>query len=119
MAQALTQLGVQVWYAEFSLEPGANLSRSIDKGLAGSKFGLVIVSKAFISKKWPERELQGLVANQIAGQTLIIPIWLDVSQQEVLDYSPPLVSLSKRTSPEGRVRCVLGVFVSIIWSPWV
>ena len=90
LAQALTQLGVQVWYAEFSLEPGASLSRSIDKGLAGSKFGLVILSKSFISKKWPERELQGLVANQIAGQTTIIPIWLGVSQEEVLEFSPPL-----------------------------
>jgi signal transduction histidine kinase len=90
LAQALAQLGVQVWYAEFSLELGTSLSRSIDKGLAGSKFGLVVISKAFISKKWPERELQGLVANQIAGQTVIIPIWLDVSQQDVLEYSPPL-----------------------------
>lgn len=90
LAQALAQLGVQVWYDEFTLELGDSLSRSIDKGLSGSKFGLVVISESFISKKWPERELQGLVASATAGETAIIPLWLGVSQQEVLDFSPPL-----------------------------
>lgn len=90
LAQALSQLGVKVWFADFTIELGQSLSRSIDKGLAGSRFGLVVISKAFIAKKWPERELQGLVARQIAEQTEILPIWLGVSQQDVLEFSPPL-----------------------------
>lgn len=90
LAQALDQLGVQVWYDEISLVLGDNLSRSIDAGLAGANFGLVVISKFFIGKGWPERELQGLVARQIAGQAVILPIWLGVSQQEVLEFSPTL-----------------------------
>jgi len=90
LAQALAQLGVRVWYDEFTLKLGDSLSRSIDKGLAGSRFGLVIISEFFIRKEWPERELQGLVAGKVAEQTVILPIWLGVSQQEVFDFSPPL-----------------------------
>lgn len=90
LAQALAQLGVQVWYDEFSLELGESLSRSIDKGLAGSKFGLVVLSQSFISKKWPERELQGLVARHIAEEIVIVPIWFGVSPEEVRQFSPPL-----------------------------
>ena len=56
LAEALRQLGVKVWYDEFTLVPGRSISSSIDKGLAGSKFGLVVISESFIAKKWPKRE---------------------------------------------------------------
>lgn len=59
LAEALTQLGVRVWYSEFSLKLGDSLSRSIDKGLAGSTFGLVVISEFFINKKWPETRTKG------------------------------------------------------------
>jgi hypothetical protein len=90
LAGALQQLGVKVWYDEFTLEPGHSLSRSIDKGLAESRVGLVVVSESFIQKRWPERELQGLVAGMISGQTAILPIWLGVSAEDVYKFSPPL-----------------------------
>lgn len=51
LAEALAQLGVRVWYDEFTLNLGDSISRSIDKGLASSQFGLVVLSESFISKK--------------------------------------------------------------------
>jgi hypothetical protein len=57
LATALRQLGVMVWYDEFSLSIGDSISRSIDSGLANSKYGLVVISESFIRKKWPEYEL--------------------------------------------------------------
>lgn len=90
LAEALRELGVQVWYDEFSLKHGDSLSRSIDKGLANSEFGLVVISDAFISKVWTQRELQGLVASEIAQRTVILPLWLGVSRDDVLEFSPPL-----------------------------
>jgi TIR domain len=90
LAQALDQLGVKVWYDEFTLEPGQSLSTSIDRGLAGSRFGLVVLSESFIGKPWTERELQGLVAGTMAGETSIVPIWLGVSHKTVYEFSPPL-----------------------------
>ena len=91
LAQALAQLGVKVWYDEFTLEVGDSLSRSIDQGIAHSRFGLVVISEAFILKKWPARELQGLVARDIGGeQKVILPIRHGISTQAVLEFSPPL-----------------------------
>ena len=91
LAQALAQLGVNAWYDEFTLEVGDSLSRSIDKGLAGSRYGIVVISPSFIQKKWPERELRGLVAREIEEeQKVILPVWLGVTKQDVLDFSPPL-----------------------------
>ena len=90
LAVALTNLGVSVWYDEFSLRIGDSISRSIDKGLAGSRFGLVVVSHSFLKKPWPEYELRGLVAREIGEDRIILPIWHGVSRQEVLEFSPPL-----------------------------
>src|SRR5437762_11450419 len=89
LAHALAQLGVKIWYDEFTLEVGDSLSRSIDNGLAESRYAVVVISPSFIQKKWPERELRGLVAREVEEeQKVILPIWFGVTKQEVLNFSP-------------------------------
>ena len=83
-------MGVSVWYDEFSLEIGDSLSRSIDRGIANSRYGLVVVSPAFLRKAWPEYELRGLVARDVNDRGVILPIWHGVGRQEVLRFSPSL-----------------------------
>lgn len=90
LAKALQSLGVSVWYDEFSLTLGDSLSRSIDKGIAGSRYGLVIVSPAFIEKPWPEHELRGLVTREIDEGKVILPIWHGVNKRTVANFSPSL-----------------------------
>lgn len=90
LATALTSLGISVWYDEFSLSPGDSICRSIDKGIANSRFGLVILSPAFLAKKWPEYELRGLVSREIAEDAVIIPVWHGVTNDQVRNFSPPL-----------------------------
>jgi predicted RNA-binding Zn-ribbon protein involved in translation (DUF1610 family) len=90
LAHALTALGAAVWYDEFSLNLGDSLSASIDRGLAGSRYGIVVLSKAFIAKRWPQRELQGLVAREMGGRSTILPVWHQLTRDDVLEFSPPL-----------------------------
>ena len=75
------------------------MSRSIDKGLADSTFGIVVLSPHFITKPWPERELNGLVAREIDEGRVILPVWLGVTKQDVKQFSPPLADkIAIRTS---------------------
>lgn len=90
LANALAEFGLRVWYDKFTLKPGDSLSRSIDLGLASSKYGLIVLSPAFVSKKWPEYELRGLTARELAGGKVILPIWYNISQSQLLRFSPPL-----------------------------
>ena len=90
LAKALRDFGVLVWYDEFSLTVGDSLSRSIDRGLADSSFGLLILSPNFLQKAWPEYELRGLIAREVGGRKLIIPIWHKLDRQGLLLYSPTL-----------------------------
>lgn len=90
LANALRERGAKVWYDEFTLKVGDSLRRSIDLGLASSRFGVVVFSEHFFRKEWPNRELDGLVARETQGQTRVLPIWHKVSKDEVARYSPTL-----------------------------
>jgi hypothetical protein len=99
LAEALQERGISVWYDEFELKVGDSLRRSIDKGLAKSRFGIVVLSSAFFAKNWTQYELDGLVAKEMEGGKVILPIWHKISKDEVMSYSPSLADkLALRTS---------------------
>ncbi|WP_220676287.1 toll/interleukin-1 receptor domain-containing protein [Klebsiella pasteurii] len=89
-AEYLKSQGVKVWYDEFSLAWGDSLRKKIDKGLANSRFGIVVISKNFIKKQWTEYELNGLIASEIEGTKRVLPIWHEISKSEVIKFSPSL-----------------------------
>ncbi len=89
-AETLRARGLRVWYDEHSLKWGDSLRREIDKGLANSKFGVVVLSKHFFAKEWPQTELDGLMAKEMSGDGRVLPIWHNISKDEVLAASPTL-----------------------------
>lgn len=94
LAEALIAYGLSVWYSEYDLAVGDRLSVAIDRGLASSRSGIVIVSPAFLSKPWPQRELSGLVARETSsGESVILPVWHEVTQDDVVRFSPPLADV--------------------------
>jgi hypothetical protein len=90
LAEKLRERGFTIWYDEFQLKVGDSLRRSIDRGLASSRFGIVVLSPAFFAKNWPQYELDGLVAKEIAGGKVILPLWHKLSKDEVMSFSPTL-----------------------------
>ena len=90
LAEALVSLGVDVWYDTFVLKVGDSLQKSIDQGLVSSRFGIVVLSKAFFEKRWPNYELNGLVAREMNDRKVILPAWRELTHNDVLKYSPPL-----------------------------
>lgn len=102
LANRLRDLGYRVWYDEFELKVGMSLRRSIDKGLVGSRFGIVILSPAFFAKEWPQRELDGLVAQETAGKPdRILPVWHEVDREAVARYSPTLADRVAAITTDG------------------
>jgi TIR domain len=90
LVERLRELGLSVWYDEFQLRVGDSLRRSIDRGLSSSRYGVVVLSSAFFAKNWPQYELDGLVAKEIAGSKVVLPIWHKVTKDEVMSQSPSL-----------------------------
>jgi hypothetical protein len=90
LVHALVERDVKVWYDESELRVGDSLRRKIDAGLTRSRFGLVVLSHAFFAKNWPQYELDGLVGLELAGRNRILPVWHEITKDEVLGYSPSL-----------------------------
>ena len=98
LAQALIDEGLKVWYDEFSLRIGDSLRQKIDKGLAGSRVGLVVLSPAFIGKGWTNYELDGIVTRAVSGDQVLLPIWHNLTKQQVIDFSPSLADKVARST---------------------
>lgn len=90
LAEMFVANGLKVWYDEYSLTVGDSLRRSIDKGLAGCRYGLVILSPHFIQKEWTQKELDGLVAREDGSEKRILPVWHNLTKRDVVAFSPPL-----------------------------
>ena len=106
LAKALSEKGYNIWYDEHSLKLGDSLSEKIDSGLYNSKYGLVILSNYFFEKKWPKRELRGLVALQENNKNKILPIWHNISRNQILKHSPTLADIISVESEIGIVAIV-------------
>jgi len=114
LVKALGEANVEVWYDEKALKLGDSIRRTIDKGLSKSRFGIVVLSKAFFARSWPQYELDGLAEREFAGNDkLILPIWHGVTHQEVMEYSPPLAGRKAISSSEG-IPKVVDAIVSVV-----
>lgn len=70
LAHLLQEKGLEVWYDDFVLGYGDSLRREIDKGIANSRRGVVVLSHAFFAKEWPQTEVDGMMAIQMQGARL-------------------------------------------------
>ena len=88
LALALQEHGLKVWYDEFNLSIGDSLLREIERGLRTSRFGIVVLSRAFFAKDWPQKELAALANLESASKrTIILPVWHEVDANYVRRYS--------------------------------
>jgi hypothetical protein len=91
LADALMSRGWRVWLDELELTVGDSLSGRIDAALAQTRFGVVILSPSFFAKPWPQRELAGLAAREVAaGSKVILPVWHEVDRDYIVERSPVL-----------------------------
>lgn len=91
--------GVSVWFSEKDVLLGSNLLREIDKGLAKSRVGIVLVTPSFLTRVQGEgiadKELSALLARD-----LLVPIVHNTTYKALRDVSPLLGSRSGLSTTE-------------------
>ena len=110
----LESRGIRVWYDEFELRIGDSLRRKIDAGLARSRFGVVVLSRSFFAKNWPQYELDGLVTREMTGEQVILPLWHDITKAELIRHSPSLADKVARSTTEWTLAEISDEIASII-----
>lgn len=111
----LESRGVSVWFSEKDIVLGTSLLREIDKGLAKSRVGIVLVTPALLrrleSEGIAEKELSALLARD-----LLVPIVHETTYEALRDVSPLLGSrsgLSTAEEPMTAIAVKLAELVSV------
>lgn len=92
LAVHLQKLLCPVWYDQFTLRVGDSLRESIEKGLKECRKCIVVLTPNFLSNSgWSKREYDSIFTRElIEKQKVILPIWHDVSPEQIYQYSPIL-----------------------------
>lgn len=101
LAQQLEALQVEVWYDDDQIQIGDSLMDSLNEGLRGSRYGVIVLSENFIDKNWPESELKALIQRYQQDDVGIMPLRYGVPHDAIIDSYPLLSDLvSQPISPE-------------------
>lgn len=95
----LEEKGVTTWFSDRDVPLGSSLLREIDKGLAKSRVGIVLVTPSFLERVAGEgiadKELSALLARD-----LLVPIVHNTTFEELREVSPLLGSRSGLSTTE-------------------
>jgi hypothetical protein len=91
--ELLVAAGVKVWFSENDLTLGVPMMRAIDKGLANSRIGLVLVTPALLARLPKESVADKELSALLAGNRLV-PIAHNTTYEALRNVSPLLASRS-------------------------
>ncbi|BCB20052.1 hypothetical protein OCUBac02_29460 [Bosea sp. ANAM02] len=105
--------GVKVWFSEKDVVLGSSLLREIDKGLAKSRVGIVLVTPALLRRLQQEgiadKELSVLLARD-----LLVPIVHNTTYDALREVSPMLASRSGLSTAEGPMANVAAKLAELV-----
>lgn len=113
----LEAAGVKVWFSEKDLGLGVPMMRAIDKGLAASKIGLVLVTPALLARLPKEGVADKELSTLLQGNRLV-PIVHGTTYPALRDVSPMLASRSGLDTSEDTMAVVATKIAELvsIWS---
>ena len=113
----LEAAGVKVWFSEKDLGLGVPMMRAIDKGLAASKIGIVLVTPALLARLPKECVADKELSTLLQGNRLV-PIVHGTTYTALRDVSPMLASRSGLDTSEDTMAVVATKIAELvaIWS---
>ena len=82
----LEEAGISdIWYDKNQIEEGQSIIRKINNGLKNSKIGIVIITPHFLKKFFATWELDTLTYLNIKRKIRLIPLYKDITVDEILN----------------------------------
>ena len=86
LADNLHRLGLDVFFDKWEIDAGTVVSLRLDQGLLGSRSGILVVSKASISRLWVQQEYAALLQKATQNGQRLIPVLLEDAEM------PPMLA---------------------------
>lgn len=109
----LESLGVSVWFSEKDVALGSTLLRDIDKGLAKSRVGIVLVTPALL-RRLPQEGIADKELSALLARDLLVPIVHETTYEALREVSPLLGSRSGLSTAEDPIAIVAAKIAELV-----
>ena len=110
----LESSGVSVWFSEKDVALGTSLLREIDKGLAKSRVGIVLVTPALLDRLRGEEGIAEKELSALLARDQLVPIMHGTTYEALRDISPLLGSRSGLSTAEDTMANVAAKLAELI-----
>jgi len=110
LAKALNSANIDYWLDSFAIKLGDSITAKVNDGLRTAEYFVLVLSKSFVGKAWPEKELNSILnLNIMSSQDRIIPVLVGTPEErEKIRENYPLLhdiySFSWNQNPDDFIR---------------
>lgn len=112
----LEERGVSVWFSEKDAGLGTPLLRAIDKGLANSRIGIVLVTPALL-KRLPSEGIADKELSALLARELLVPVVHETTYEALREVSPLLASRTGLSTAEEAMSDVAAKLAELVSLP--
>lgn len=112
----LVSNGVTVWFSEKDVALGVPLMRAIDKGLANSRIGLVLVTPALL-RRLPQEGIADKELSALLARDQLVPIVHNTTYEALREVSPLLASRTGLSTAEEAMTNVAAKLAELVALP--
>lgn len=85
----LESSGIKCWIDEKEIAWGDSIPKKINEGIKNSKYVMLILSEQYISRVWPNSEIDAAVTQQNKGKKVVLPLFIGERKKLIENY--PLI----------------------------
>jgi hypothetical protein len=115
LAQALEDEGLPVFCDDFMLEPGDDLEDRIRNGITKYKFGIVIISRAFVRIGWQAAGIRCLYDELASEYKDIYPVWHNITRNDLANFLPVLDRFIPDRPGAGGIPAIVQDVKNLLW----
>lgn len=100
----LQKRGFHIWFAPTQLKLGDPLFRSIEVAMTKCHYGILLISKAYLSKQWTQHEMDTLRRAAVEKRKYVLPVVLSIDKSELESKEPSLSNVITAKMADGVTR---------------
>lgn len=113
LSDQLVAQGVSVWFSEKDILLGSPLLREIDKGLARSRVGIVLVTPAFL-KRIEDAGIADKELSVLLARDLLVPIVHGTTYEALREVSPMLASRTGLNTSDNTMAAIAAKLAELV-----
>lgn len=109
IVEGFSKAGITCWYDNAEIRWGDSITAKVNEGLRISQYVMVILSPAFIEKKWPQREFNAaLNIESSEGEVKVLPLLVGTAKEksDILKMYP-LLNDKRYLSWDGKIHNII------------